>query len=129
MTEAEKKAKKAEADKRYREKKKAEKLAAMANSTDAPVVKEVKAKAPKEAKAPKTSSKTQPKEVVEKFTKTFGFPVRLYWNLRLEKENSSCAKAGTELEFEQINEDGEKKIYRVRRGKRNFFTSSEDLSA
>lgn len=129
MTEAEKKAKKAEADKRYREKKKAEKLAAMANSTDAPVVKEVKAKATKEAKAPKTSSKTQPKEVVEKFTKTFGFPVRLYWNLRLEKENSSCAKAGTELEFEQINEDGEKKIYRVRRGKRNFFTSSEDLSA
>ena len=75
---------------------------------------------------PKTSS-YDTEVVVEKFTKAFGFPVRLYWNRRLEGKNSSCAKAGTVLEFEQITKVGGRVIYRVRRGKRNFFTSSRDL--
>jgi len=65
--------------------------------------------------------------VVEYFTQSFGFPVRLYWNLRLESENSSCAKAGTELSFETISMKGKQTIYRVRRGKRNFFTTSREL--
>lgn len=65
--------------------------------------------------------------VVESFTQAFGFPVRLYWNMRFEAENSSCAKAGTELSFESITTKGKQTIYRVRRGKRNFFTTSREL--
>jgi hypothetical protein len=80
------------------------------------------------AVVPVTSSTTDPDEVIEKFTKRFGFPVRLFWNKRLERENSSCAKAGTNLEFEQISKKGGKVIYRVRRGKRNFFTSDKELA-
>jgi hypothetical protein len=68
-----------------------------------------------------------PEVIVEKFTKAFGFPVRLYWSRRLEPENSSCAKAGTVLEFEQITRVSGRVIYRVRRGKRNFFTSSKEI--
>jgi hypothetical protein len=60
------------------------------------------------------TSTTDPDEVIEKFTKRFGFPVRLFWNKRLERENSSCAKAGTTLEFEQISKKGGRVIYRVR---------------
>jgi hypothetical protein len=67
--------------------------------------------------------------VVESFTQAFGFPVRLYWNLRLESENSSCAKAGTELSFETISMKGKQTIYRVRRGKRNFFTTTKELTS
>ena len=73
------------------------------------------------------ASKTDPDVVVERFSQAFGFPVRLYWNRRLEPKNSSCAKAGTLLEFEQITKVGGKVIYRVRRGKRNFFTSSREI--
>jgi hypothetical protein len=73
------------------------------------------------------TSTTDPDEVIERFTKRFGFPVRLFWNKRLERENSSCAKAGTTLEFEQISKKGGRVIYRVRRGKRNFFTSDKEL--
>ena len=65
--------------------------------------------------------------VIESFVQAFGFPVRLKWNLRLESENSSCAKAGTELSFESISTKGKQTIYRVRRGKRNFFTTSKEL--
>ena len=75
---------------------------------------------------PKAST-SDPEVVVEKFAKAFGFPVRLYWNRRLEGKNSSCAKAGTLLEFEQITKVGGRVIYRVRRGKRNFFTSSREI--
>lgn len=80
------------------------------------------------ASVPATASTTDPDDVIEKFTKRFGFPIRLYWNKRLEKENSSCAKAGTPLEFEQISKKGGQVIYRVRRGKRNFFTSDKELA-
>ena len=75
---------------------------------------------------PKAST-SDPEVVVERFIKAFGFPVRLYWNRRLEGKNSSCAKAGTLLEFEQITKVGGRVIYRVRRGKRNFFTSSREI--
>ena len=66
----------------------------------------------------------------DSFTKKFDHPVRAYWNRRFEKKNSSCVKAGTSLEFEQINvrKDGVVE-YRVRRGKRNFFTTSNDMKA
>ena len=73
------------------------------------------------------TSITEPDSVVERFEKSFGFPVRLFWNRRLEPKNSSCAKAGTVLSFEQITKVGGRVIYRVRRGKRNFFTSSKEI--
>jgi hypothetical protein len=73
------------------------------------------------------TSTTEPDVVVERFEKSFGFPVRLFWNRRLEAKNSSCAKAGTVLSFEQITKVGGRVIYRVRRGKRNFFTSSKEI--
>lgn len=71
---------------------------------------------------------TDPDVVIKMFTKTFGFPVRLFWNRRLEAVNSSCAKAGTKLHFEQITNRGGRVIYRVRRGKRNFFTSENEIT-
>lgn len=79
---------------------------------------------------PETSdtSTTNPDEVVENFEKTFGFPVRLFWNKKLERKSSSCAKAGTALSFEQITKAGDCVLYRVRRGKRNFFTTNKELA-
>lgn len=90
------------------------------------VVKAVSVK-PKSVVAPKPAVTEE--AVIESFTQSFGFPVRLYWNLRLENENSSCAKAGTELSFETITTKGKQTIYRVRRGKRNFFTTSKELTS
>ena len=72
-------------------------------------------------------SAVKKEEIQGAFTKTFGFPVRLFWNLRLEKDNSSCAKIGTQLSFEQVRKAGKSVVYRVRRGKRNFYTSSKYL--
>jgi hypothetical protein len=103
----EQKAKKAAYDKAYRQKKKASKEVELLDPGD--------------------SSTTDPESLVETFTKTFGFPVRLFWNRRLEEKNSSCAKAGTSLTFEQISNRGGQVIYRVRRGKRNFFTSDSEI--
>lgn len=103
----EQKAKKAAYDKAYRERKK--------TSADTPTLEPVK------------GSRTDPDVVVATFTKTFGFPVRLFWNRRLEAVNSSCAKAGTKLNFEQITNRGGRVIYRVRRGKRNFYTSDSEI--
>ena len=100
----EQKAKKAAYDKAYRERKKA------ASAEEATM-----------------GSRTDPDVVVATFTKKFGFPVRLFWNRRLEPVNSSCAKAGTTLSFEQITNRGGRVIYRVRRGKRNFFTSDSEI--
>ena len=90
-----------------------------------------------EAPAPvKTQKAVTPKKVeaevlnfpASNFSSKFDHPVRTYWNLRFEKKNSSCAKAGTSLDFEFVNQN--KKgvmIYRIRRGKRNFYTTSLDL--
>jgi hypothetical protein len=103
----EQKAKKAAYDKAYRERKKA----AVAIVALEPV----------------GGSRTDPEVVVATFTKKFGFPVRLFWNRRLEAVNSSCAKAGTQLSFEQITNRGGRVIYRVRRGKRNFYTSDSEI--
>ncbi len=108
MKSAEQKAKKAAYDKAYRERKKAEASAS-------------------KALTPEAGSRTDPDVVVKSFTKAFGFPVRLFWNRRLEAVNSSCAKAGTPLSFEQITNRGGNIIYRVRRGKRNFYTSDSEI--
>lgn len=115
----EQKAKKAAYDKAYRERKKAEKLAAEVKK-DTPEVITVESK--------KDSPTIKEKKVLETFTKTFGFPVRLYWNRKIEEPNSSCARPNTELTFEKIGEVKGEALYRVRRGKRNFFTVNSELA-
>jgi hypothetical protein len=119
MSESEKKAKKAAYDKAYRERKKAGLVARPIEAVEEPAKKEKPAKAKKEVPTAE--------QVEGTFTKTFGFPVRLYWNQRIEEVNSSCAKPGTELTFEEMGTKGKATLYRVRRGKRNFFTTSTDL--
>jgi len=120
MSAEDKKAKKAAYDKAYRERKKAGLVGRPVD--EAPVdTKPVKVKTKKAEAAPTAES------VAESFTKTFEFPVRLYWNQRIEDVNSSCAKPGTELTFEEMGKKGKATLYRVRRGKRNFFTTSKEL--
>lgn len=117
MTAEEKKAKKAAYDKAYRERKKAGIVGRSAEVAPEPV----------KAKKAKKEEKPTAESVAESFTQTFGFPVRLYWNQRIEEVNSSCAKPGTELTFEEMGKKGKATLYRVRRGKRNFFTTSKEL--
>lgn len=115
-------------DKAYRLRKKAETVAARPAETETvpvkvkketnPVIKTPKGETPK---VEKIKSEKAPATVV---TRTFDHPVRLFWNRRFEEKNSSCAKAGVELSFETISEG----VYRVRRGKRNFFTNDEELA-
>jgi len=127
MTEAEKKAKKAAYDKAYRERKKAGAVAGrLIAETPAPVKKSApKPTAKKEESKPAVKTEEFPAST---FDRSFDYPIRTYWNLRLEKENSSCAKAGTPLTFEYIHQDKKGVIlYRVRRGKRHFYTTSVDL--
>lgn len=117
MSAEDKKAKKAAYDKAYRERKKA-------GLVGRPVEEVVEQ--PSKTKSKKEKNVTE-ESVSESFTKTFGFPVRLYWNQRIEDVNSSCAKPGTELTFEEMGKKGKATLYRVRRGKRNFFTTSKEL--
>lgn len=128
LTAEEKKARKAASDKAYRERKKLGIVGRPAEADEAPVkaAKVVKVVKPKEVKV-KVKESTTEKEVIASFTQTFGFPVRLFWNQRIEDENSSCAKPGTELTFEEMGKKDEDTLYRVRRGKRNFFTTAKEL--
>jgi hypothetical protein len=124
LTEAQKKAKKAAYDKAYRERKKAQQVLARPEVLEAPAPKKA---APVKKAKPVIETSEFPAST---FDRTFDYPIRTYWNLRLEKENSSCAKAGTPLTFEYIHQDQKGVIlYRVRRGKRHFYTTSSDLKA
>lgn len=123
LTAAEKKARKAAADKAYRERKKA----GLVGRRSAEVAEAPKKKAAAKAAKPAKEKVSKEEAVVNSFTQTFGFPVRLYWNQRIEVDNSSCAKPGTELTFEEMGTKGKQTLYRVRRGKRNFFTTSNEL--
>jgi hypothetical protein len=106
---AEAKAKKAAYDKAYRASKKM-------NSNAKPELVDVKIE----------NSNTLP----EKFEKAFDFPVRLFKNLKLEKENSYKASAGSFLKFQAIKQENNNVVYRVyRTGRRTFFTTSSELVA
>ncbi len=102
----------------------------MKKSTLTPAQK--KAKKAAYDKAYRLRKKAQAKEVTEfsaqDFSKSFDYPVRTYWNLRFEIENSSCAKPGTFLNFQYMHEtqSGEF-VYRIKRGKRHFYTKSNEL--
>lgn len=115
----EKKARKAASVKAYRARKKAGLVARPIETVEEPA----KAKPTKPKKEAPSAAQFE-----SSFTKAFGFPVRLYWNQRIEEVNSSCAKPGTELTFEEMGTKGKATLYRVRRGKRNFFTTSTDLA-
>lgn len=130
LTPEEKKAKKAAYEKARRERKKAG-IMARPDEGAAEVTETAKPKAEKATKktATKKTEAAKAKEVSEAFEETFDFPVRLYWNMRMERESSSCAKAGTPLSFEEIKEEGKVVAYRVRRGKRNFFTTPAEIKA
>lgn len=97
----EKKAKKAAANKLYRERKKAE------------TAKEFNWKG------------------LEKFEHAFDHKIRLYKNLKLEPANSYLASPKALLKFEVIkNENNNTTVFRVRRtGRRTFFTTSLELAA
>jgi hypothetical protein len=106
---AEAKAKKAAYDKAYRARKKM-------NSNAKPELADVKIE----------NSNALP----EKFEKAFDFPVRLFKNLKLEKENSYKASAGSFLKFQAIKKENNNVVYRVyRTGRRTFFTTSSELVA
>ena len=123
------KEKKAAYDKAYRLRKKQAQIAS--RTIAAPIAHVAKVKTPPKAivtKAP-VVKKVVEKIVTAGFERKFDVPVRLFWNKSFEVKNSSCAKPGTELKFEVIQEDsdGVELVYRVRRGKRNFFTNSIEL--
>lgn len=126
MTPEEKKARKAEYDRAYRARKKSG-IVARPEVEELESVKEEEVEETMPRSATPESSKSAAKKIKESFERTFDFPVRLYWNRKMERENSSCAKAGTPLVFEEIKKEGELISYRVRRGKRNFFTTSEEM--
>lgn len=66
----------------------------------------------------------------DKFEKSFDYPVRLYRNLKMEKENSYCAAAGAMLSFVKIKNENNKIVFRVKRtGRRTFYTTSNELIA
>ena len=97
---AEQKAKKAEANKAYRERKKQ-----------------------KEA-APKFDDFL--KEM--KFEKSFEHKIRLYKTLRMELENSYCASPGSILNFTKISNENNLITFRVKRtGRRTFYTTMNEL--
>lgn len=96
----EQKAKKAEANKVYRAKKKAE----MAQPKFDDFMSELK------------------------FEKDFAHKVRLYKNLKMEIENSYCASPGSVLSFTQIKNENNLITFRVKRtGRRTFYTTSNEL--
>ena len=65
---------------------------------------------------------------LDKFEMAFDHKVRLYKNLKLEKTNSYCASPGTPLVFEKIKDENNQIVFRVRRtGRRTFFTTSANL--
>jgi hypothetical protein len=96
----EQKAKKAEANKAYRAKKKAE------------------------AAVPKFDDFLSEM----KFEKAFDHKVRLYKNLKMEAGNSYCASPGSVLSFTQIKNENNLITFRVKRtGRRTFYTTSNEL--
>ena len=125
------KANKAASDKAYRERKKAEAIAARVQ--EAPAMEEEVIVVPTAEAEPSIIEAALeaielPEGEVPAITRTIENPVRLFWNRRFENVNSSCAKPGSVLSFEEISREDDNVIYRVRRGKRNFFANSIELA-
>jgi hypothetical protein len=127
LTDAEKKAKKAEADKRYREKKKAEQAA-----SKAPVAKKA-AKAPTAEKAPaKKAAATKAEKDMEKdVTMVLKKDLRIFFSKKLDPAQSQVLKAGKEITLEETgrtvnNEAGKPvKLFRFRRGAKRVYYAVE----
>jgi hypothetical protein len=67
-------------------------------------------------------------KVKEVITSAFNFKVRLYHSLKFSREKSYCASPGTPLVFEPITEVEGETIYRVRKGKRNYYVLGSDIN-
>lgn len=117
----EKKARKAAADKRYREKKKAEALAAQAVATK--VVKAAKKETPNVEAKTQTSEKALAQDVSVVLKK----PLRIFFSQKLDPEQSQMLKPGKEVTLEDtgrthVNEDGKTvKVFRFRRGAKRVY--------
>jgi glucan-binding YG repeat protein len=130
LTDAQKKAKKAEADKRYREKKKAEatKAAPAAKKAspkkDAPVAKKAAAK-------PAKASNADEKAIAKDVTMVLKKDLRIFFNKKLDPTQSQVLKAGKEITLEETgstvqNEDGKAvKLFRFRRGAKRVYYAVE----
>ena len=130
LTDAEKKAKKAEADKRYREKKKAEatKAAPAAKKAspkkDAPVAKKAAAK-------PAKASNADEKAIAKDVTMVLKKDLRIFFNKKLDPTQSQVLKAGKEITLEETgstvqNDDGKiVKLFRFRRGAKRVYYAVE----
>jgi len=121
----EKKARKAAADKRYREKKKAEALAAQAVATK--VVKAAKKETPNVEAKTQTSEKALAQDVSVVLKK----PLRIFFSQKLDPEQSQMLKPGKEVTLEDtgrthVNEDGKTvKVFRFRRGAKRVYYAIE----
>jgi len=119
----EKKARKAAADKRYREKKKAEALAAQA------AAKPADKKASKPAKT--VEAKAIEKALAHDVNIVLKKPLRIFFNQKLDTEQSQILKPGKEVTLEDtgrthINEDGKTvKVFRFRRGAKRVYYAIE----
>jgi len=67
-------------------------------------------------------------KVKEVITNVFNFKVRLYHSLKFVREKSYCASPGTPLVFEAITEVEGETVYRVRKGKRNYYVLGSEIS-
>ena len=127
----EKKARKAAADKRYREKKKAEALAAQAAIKPA-AKKAAKPAAKKDAKPAKTvETKVIEKALAHDVNIVLKKPLRIFFSQKLDPEQSQMLKPGKEVTLEDtghthINEDGKAvKVFRFRRGAKRVYYAIE----
>lgn len=138
LTEAEKKARKAEADKRYREKKKAEKAAAKVEQVEAVATPEVievievietsKAKKVKKTKTEKEETASKPeKSLLQDVEIVLTDPLRIFFSQKMEETKSQLLKAGKQVKLEdtgktRVTEDGRTvKVFRFRRGKKRVY--------
>jgi len=122
----EKKARKAAADKRYREKKKAEALAAQAAAS-----KPASKKAVKAAPAVEIQAKAAEKALAEDVSIVLKKPLRIFFSQKLDPEQSQMLKPGKEVTLEDtgrthVNEDGKTvKVFRFRRGAKRVYYAIE----
>lgn len=139
LTEAEKKARKAEADRRYREKKKAEKEAAAAASTaTTATIEPVEAQeTPEPVIAPKKARKAKPateatdtkaeKALLEDVEIVLTDPLRIFFSKKMEEAKSQLLKPGKQVKLEDtgkthVTEDGRTvKVFRFRRGTKRVY--------
>jgi hypothetical protein len=86
-------------------------------------------KAYRARKKEKEAAKTQEWMSMEKFEMAFDHKIRLYKTLRMELEHSYCASPGSVLNFTKISNENNLITFRVKRtGRRTFYTTMNELA-